>query len=231
MENENWAEIKRDRERLKSWIINQSWYQTIELSNGLVTPGQFDTRLRIKFLEGIDFSDRTVLDLGCNSGQFCLYAKKQGARRVVGIDINHKRLGQARKLADLEALDIEYYEKGIFDINDFEPFDLVFCFAVLTEISDFFGALEIIKRLTGDQTYIELDLGKPLCYISYSKNWIYKVTGISRHKAVAEIRRTKHGFMISPSLEVLKEALGPNFTITSLGRSVRYEMINIRKER
>ncbi|MBA7620746.1 tRNA U34 carboxymethyltransferase [subsurface metagenome] len=227
MENDSWEEIRRDRERLKSWITKQSWYQTIELSNGLVTPGNLDTRPRIEFLEGIDFRDQTVLDIGCNSGQFCMYAKKQGARRVMGIDINRERLEQARKLADVEGLEIEYYEKGLFDIADLEPFDVVFCFAVLTEISDFFGALEVLKQLTKGQAYIELDLAKPLCYISYSRNWIHKAGGFPRHKAVAEIRHTKHGFMVSPSFEVFKEALGSGFAVASLGRGVRYEMIHI----
>lgn len=229
MESNSWDEIKRDREKLKSWIANQSWYQTIELSNGLVTPGKFDTRQRIKFLESIDFRNQTVLDVGCNSGQFCLYAKKRGTRRVVGIDINRERLDQAIKLADLEELEIEYYERGLFDIRDFEPFDVVFCFAVLTEISDFFSALEVIKQLTRNQAYVELDLAKPLCYISYSRNWVYKSAGIPRHKAVAEIRHTKHGFMVSPTIEVFRKALGPGFTTTSLGQSVRYEMLHVNR--
>ena len=230
MENECWDEIKRDREKLEVWIANQSWYQTIELSNGLVTPGKFDTKRRIKFLECIDFNNQTVLDIGCNSGQFCLYAKKRGAQRVMGIDISHERLEQARKLADLEGLEIDYFERGLFDAKDFEPFDIVFCFSVLTEISDFFGALEVLKRLIKEQAYVELDLAKPLCYISYSRNWVYKTAGIPRHKAVAEIRHTKHGFMVSPTFEVLKNTLGSNFTVDSLGQSVRYEMIHISRK-
>jgi SAM-dependent methyltransferase len=229
MGNASWDEIKDNREKLESWIASQSWYQTIELSNGLVTPGKFDTKRRIKFLECIDFNNQTVLDVGCNSGQFCLYAKKRGAQRVVGIDINHERLEQARKLADLEGLEIEYHEMGLFDAKDFEPFDIVFCFSVLTEISDFFGALEVLKRLIKEQAYFELDLAKPLCYISYSRNWVYKTAGIPRHKAVAEIRHTKHGFMVSPTFEVFRKALGPGFTTTSLGQSVRYEMLHVNR--
>ena len=94
------------------WINSQDWYQTIELSNGLVTPGRFDTRTRMRFFTDIDFGGKRFLDIGCNSGQYCLMARKQGAAEVIGIDINNKRLEQARALAAIEDCKIRYIHKS-----------------------------------------------------------------------------------------------------------------------
>lgn len=51
----------------------------------------------------------------------------------------------ARVLASIEKLDIEFKRKGIFEIKELGKFDLIFCIAVLTEIQDFFGSIEIVK--------------------------------------------------------------------------------------
>jgi len=43
-------------------------------------------RVKALKLSEINFSGKTVLDIGCNLGYFCRYAAENGARRVVGID-------------------------------------------------------------------------------------------------------------------------------------------------
>jgi SAM-dependent methyltransferase len=218
----------QNKDAIEEWIHSQDWYQTIDLSNGLVTPGKFDTRKRLKFLTDIDFKkNKRVLDVGCNSGQYCLFASKRGAIEVVGIDIFEKRLEQAKTLAAIEKTNIKYFQKSIFEISDLGKFDIVFCFAVLTEISDFFGAVEALKTVVGNEAFIELDLAKPVCYISTSINWLKKNTGISRFKAVSEVRKSKHGWMISPSLEILEAVIGKDFKLKHLGRGARYEMVKV----
>lgn len=42
--------------------------------------------LALHTLEGIDFRGKTVLDLGCGEGVLGLYALKNGARKVIGVD-------------------------------------------------------------------------------------------------------------------------------------------------
>jgi len=39
-------------------------------------------------LDSLEFEGKTVLDLGCNLGEFCFYAGTHGARRVVGVDLS-----------------------------------------------------------------------------------------------------------------------------------------------
>ncbi|WP_415713735.1 class I SAM-dependent methyltransferase [Maridesulfovibrio sp.] len=49
----------------------------------------------------LDFSGKTVCDLGCNMGHFSFYAAEHGAKEVVGYDIEPKVICGARKLAGL----------------------------------------------------------------------------------------------------------------------------------
>jgi SAM-dependent methyltransferase len=212
------------------WIDSQDWYQTIELSNGLVTPGKFDTRTRFKFFADIDFGGKRFLDIGCNSGQYCLMAKKQGAAEVIGIDINDKRLKQARALAIIENCRIRYIHKSLFEASELGEFDIVFCLAVLTEIQDIFGAIESLKLVVGKYAFIELDLAKPIVYVSKSRTWLKGKARLPRRKAVAEVRPSKHGWMISPSLEVISAVFGEEYSLQHLGRGTRYDMVKVVKD-
>jgi len=54
------------------------------------------TALCLRWLDGIDMTDKTVVDFGCGSGILALAALKLGAKRVVGIDIDPQAL-QATK--------------------------------------------------------------------------------------------------------------------------------------
>lgn len=50
------------------------------------------TALCLEWLEGLDLSDKTVVDFGCGSGILAIAALKLGAKRVVGIDIDPQAL-------------------------------------------------------------------------------------------------------------------------------------------
>ena len=218
------------KDEIENWINSQKWYQKICLSNGLVTPGSFDSSKRLEFFDGEKLLGRSVLDIGCNSGYYCLWAKKQGAARVVGIDINEQRLEQARILAEIEGLDIEYYVKSVTEIENCGSFDVVFCFAVLTEIRDIFGALEIIKVVTKQKAYIEMALAKPILYLSHSLHWLKELFRKGDFNSVLEIRYTKRGWMISPSLRAVRCILGDQFNVAYHGKSLRYDMISIERK-
>jgi len=54
------------------------------------------TALCLRWLDGIEMTDKTVVDFGCGSGILALAALKLGAKRVIGIDIDPQAL-QATK--------------------------------------------------------------------------------------------------------------------------------------
>ncbi|HEU0030813.1 MAG TPA: class I SAM-dependent methyltransferase [Kofleriaceae bacterium] len=214
-------------EDFQTWVRREEWYQTIELSGGVTTKGSVDSRKRYPALERIDVRGKRVLDIGCNSGAYSLWAKRHGAREVIGIDIQDKRLEQARQLARHEGLDITFANRSLYDVGALGRFDVVFCFAVLTENPDLFGALKAITSVVGDKLLLELHLAKPIAYVSKSKNYRIGYASMPRWKAVLEPRKAKHGWMIDPSLEVLRTVVGDEFRVEDRGPSVRYDLVEI----
>lgn len=219
------------KEEYKNWIDSEEWYQTIDLSNGFQTNGKFPTNLRTPVFDTIDFEGKTVLDVGCNSGQHSLLAKARGATRVLGVDIDEKRLAQARVLAENEGHVIEFEKGSIFDLKKYGTFDVVLCIAVLTEIQDFFGAVQELKSVIGKKAYIELALAEPVVYLSTSRQFFRGEGSLPRQKALAEVREIKGGgLVISPTLEVLRVAFGDEFKIERKKGGVRYELVEITRQ-
>ena len=217
-----------DRLSLEQWIASRDWYQTIELSNGLVTPGRTATNRRLSYLRQIDFGDKRVLDVGCNSGQYALFAKQRGAREVVGVDLDEGRLEQARVLADSEGLDVTFERCDLLDVPKLGQFDVVLCIAVVTEVPDLFGALDALKRVIGSFAFLELDLARPLAYLSLPRVRKPLAGRIPRRRALAEVRQTKQGrLVLSPTFEVLAGAFGDDFVLKDRGQGVKYQMVDV----
>ena len=64
-------------------------WQNYQKINHLGIEGGRDMEHRIKNLglEELDFTGKTVLDIGCSEGMFCQYVSDHGARKVVGVDL------------------------------------------------------------------------------------------------------------------------------------------------
>lgn len=215
--------------QMKKWIDNQQWYQKIELSDGLTTKGKVSVANRLHYFSGYTLKDKTFLDIGCNSGGYCLWAKKQGATKVNGIDIDEHRITQAKTLAEYERLDIDYQTQSIFELNTEETYDFIFCISVITEITDLFGALTVIKQKLDGVAFIEIGLARPKFYYSTSDRWKSGYKTINRQKAVMELMEHKRGYMVAPSLEILKSFFGDSFHVEELGKGERYDMVKVER--
>jgi tRNA (mo5U34)-methyltransferase len=69
-----------------------TWYHTIELPGGVVTPGEYDTRAalaRIPF--PADLSGKRCLDVGTHDGFWAFEMERRGAAEVVAIDLDDFR--------------------------------------------------------------------------------------------------------------------------------------------
>jgi len=218
-------------EEYKKWIKEQNWYQTIHLKQGLATIGKLNTDSRIPWFDEFDFSNKTVLDIGCNSGQYSLYAKKAGARSVTGLDVNEDRIYQAKMLALNEDIDVDFHLAGIDRATDFGKFDIVICIAVVTEVENVLMALRSIRDVTNKTAILEMDLARPLIYASSNKEWWKKDPKLSRLGRVAEMHRHKHaGWVIHPSLEMVLEIFGDDFELSFLGKGLRYNKIVLKRK-
>ena len=66
---------------------NYYWYHTIDLGNGLVTPGEYDYRSKIaQFKFPADMKGMNVLDIGSATGFFAFEFEKRGAN-VVSVEL------------------------------------------------------------------------------------------------------------------------------------------------
>ena len=97
-------------------------------------------------LENINFFDKSVLDIGCNSGWFCREIKLHGASKVVGVDDNsHPEMGGGLDFAqsvynnENEIVYIDFKVRGdniskIFELIDFKSVDIVLALSVMHHI-------------------------------------------------------------------------------------------------
>lgn len=70
------------------------WYHEFDFGHGVKTPKFCFPALWAmteKFLDGIDFQGKTVLDIGCWDGYWSFYAERRGAKHVLATDITTQR--------------------------------------------------------------------------------------------------------------------------------------------
>ncbi len=213
---------KWTREKIKQWICSQYWYQTIHVIDDIVTSGIFNASLRLKLLHLGDLGGKSVLDVGCNSGLHCFEAKKHGALKVTGIDIREDRLYQARILAEIKDLNIDFKKLDILKICELGQFDIVFCFSVVTEVPDLISSLLELKKVTKETLFLEMAIS-PFPNIPWTISKNFKLRRITGRCYLRKIRG--HRWSLMANMQFIKALLGDKFNIIVLGKSSRYTML------
>jgi tRNA (mo5U34)-methyltransferase len=149
------------------------WFHSIDLGNGVVTPGIKSVELLRAEANAIfgplDLSGKSVLDIGAWNGNFSFEAKRRQAARVLATD--HHCWTQELRGRDTfhlakEALKLEIDELDI-DVPELTPdrvgqFDVVLFLGVLYHLVDPIQALTNVAALTKDVAVVEshLDLAE-----------------------------------------------------------------------
>jgi tRNA (mo5U34)-methyltransferase len=151
----------------KQRLINQvPWYHEFDFPNGLKGRSQCDVAFHrriwtfiAKQLDGIDFRDKTVLDLGCWDGYWSFDAERRGARRVLATDDRTQNWAASagillakdllRSSIDTN-LDISVYDLGILD----EKFDIILCLGIYYHLVDPFYAFAQIRHRCHEETLV-----------------------------------------------------------------------------
>ncbi len=137
-----------------------------------LAPLNENTRLRLQESQLLeyDFAGKTVLDIGCNLGLFCLLAFQREARQVVGADITEDFIKQSRERADLFRNALPEAQRARFDVRfDHIGFaaldpacyraDVVLCYEVLHWLVDqgigLADAIQRLRLLTGRDLFLE----------------------------------------------------------------------------
>jgi len=78
-----------------------------------------------------ELSGKSVLDAGCGTGHFCIYAQKHQAAQITGVDFSQVMIDQARK--DCPAAQFYCSDLSTFNFNQ-ETVDIIICALVIGHI-------------------------------------------------------------------------------------------------
>jgi tRNA (mo5U34)-methyltransferase len=149
---------------LRERVAAIRWFHSIELPDGVVTPGADDTRARVGILQmPKDLSGKSVLDIGAWDGFFSFEAERRGASRVVAADSFAWNGSDWSSKAGFELArnalrsTVQDVEVDVMDLNPerLGKFDLVLFLGVLYHLRHPLLALERVASVTGEQLILE----------------------------------------------------------------------------
>ena len=130
-------------------------YQSIPLLDGSHSPGK-DRSATAEQILPQDLSGKSVLDIGCSYGYFCLEAARRGAVRVLGIDVGATNIANARRFAAKLDLPVEFRQGDIERERFDESFDYVLCLNVLHFLRNPLATLERLAGITRESLLLEV---------------------------------------------------------------------------
>ena len=153
-----------EREEIIREVEKIDWFHTIDLGNGIITPGVDNTPGKLKKLKMPEnLEGMTVLDIGAWNGFYSFEAEKRGAKRVLatdsycwsgegwgtkqGFDLAKKVLHSHVEEREIDVLDLTPEKVGVFD--------LVLFSGVLYHMRHPLLALERVYSVTGKQLILE----------------------------------------------------------------------------
>lgn len=118
------------------------------------TPGDSESLKKLKALRLPVLVDQSFLDLGCNEGFFCAYARYAGATRVVGLDASADYIERARKRVP----GVEFLHQN-WDTLPEGPFDVVLLASAIHYASDQAALIDSVMRVLSPTGTLVLELG------------------------------------------------------------------------
>ncbi len=149
---------------LAQLVAARTWFHSIDLGDGVITPGQKDTLSEVDHLKLPDLTGRTVLDIGAYDGFYSFEAERRGAKRVVAADhwawnwpgsdargnfeLAHRILGSTVEMREISVEDISAETLGT-------TFDVVLFLGVLYHAPDPIGYLRNLRSVTDGVAIVE----------------------------------------------------------------------------
>lgn len=158
-------------EEIQAEVAKRHWFHSIDLGNGIVTPGHGRAHYWQDYQLPERLDGKTVLDIGAWDGFFSFEAEKRGAARVVAMDVwdrpeNVGSLGSGRDNLDfvkqvlgskIEPLNCDIYQIGIPGSPIIGQFDVVLFLQVLYHLQHPMLGLTNLRLLTAPEgvAYLE----------------------------------------------------------------------------
>lgn len=127
-----------------------------------------------------DFEGKRVLDLGCGYGWHCKYAAEHGAASVLGVDLSHKMLEEARAKNAAPAIT---YQRGAMEELEFPAgsFDVVLSSLAFHYIRDFQPLAAKIASWLGQGGSFVFSVEHPVFTAYGTQDWYYGKNGEILH--------------------------------------------------
>lgn len=127
-----------------------------------------------------DFQGKNVLDLGCGYGWHCIYAKEQGAAKVIGIDLSEKMIEKAKQ--NSKQLVIGYHQMPVEDIQfEDEEFDIVFSSLTFHYIANLSAVFSKIHRFLKKGGSFVFSMEHPVFTSKKEQDWFTDESGNRLH--------------------------------------------------
>lgn len=168
--------MSSERDELAREVASNTWYHTIDLGEGIVTPGMFDHRPAVdRYLLPADLSGMRCLDVGTMDGFWAFEMERRGAAEVLATDVGGvddldwppRWRVQVEPVLDETKQDrfalahaalgsrVERIERSVYELApDLGQFDLIFCGDLLVHLKDPITAIERMRSVCRGSTVI-----------------------------------------------------------------------------
>ncbi|MCI0460223.1 MAG: methyltransferase domain-containing protein [Gemmataceae bacterium] len=157
----------QEREQLRQRVFARQWFHTLDLGDGIVTPGCDPSPAKVGYLglpERLD--GLSVLDIGAYDGFFSFECERRGAERVVAADHFCWTYGG---MATKDGFDIaraalgSRVEEKLIPVEDISPqtvgtFDLVLFLGVLYHAPDMVRYLRMVRSVCKQRVILETEV-------------------------------------------------------------------------
>lgn len=183
-----------------------SWYHTIDVAPGVVTPGWFDLRHALGQIPLPDVRGKRCLDIGTWDGFYAFELERRGAAEVVAIDIpdltqidyppevradptfdptpegQQWRSAGFHLIKELTGSKVTWKGMSIYDLDPAEvgTFDVVVLGSLLVHLRDPVRALDAVRSVTSEQgTFLCVDYVHPAVNLLARKRPLFELRGES----------------------------------------------------
>src|SRR5205814_10212421 len=134
--------------------ILEPWFHRIDLGGGIFTKTESvmgepvdhprETWEVIQRCLPADLTGKSLLDVGCNGGFYCVETKRLGARHVLGVDGQRQHVRQALFVRKVLGLDLEFRRLSVYDLDPavIGAFDITLALGLIYHLKHLVLALE-----------------------------------------------------------------------------------------
>ncbi len=143
------------------------WYQSIPLTDGVVTEGETGESESKKIeLMGLpkDLTGKSVLDIGCNEGFYSFEFEKRGATKIIAVDKSPRAKEKFEFVKSVFQSKVEFMSTDVLSLKrkNLGRFDYVLFLAVFHHLRFPMKVLDRVYDLTNDVAFLEFVEAVPL---------------------------------------------------------------------